>query len=168
MGDKRFLTVATLGFDSEVSRFVETRKLWLKGTPAYLYGVVRVLMSFRSPLVRLKGDFGSREQRVLLTATGNAPSYGGAMFITPGAVLDDGVFQVCIVGEVSAFTVLRILPRVLKGTHITHPAVTLLNTSTLEIETPEGPQWVCADGETLGQTPCRLTVRPKALQVIVP
>ena len=165
---KCFLTVATLGFDSEVSRFVETRKLWLKGTPAYFYGVVRVLMRFKSPLVRLKGDFGSYEGRVLMAATGNTPSYGGALCITPGAIPDDGVFQVCLVREVSAFTVLRILPRVLKGAHVHHPAVTLLDTRSLEIETPEGPQWVCADGETLGQTPCRLEVKPKALQVIVP
>jgi len=168
VAEKCFLTVATLGFDSEVSRFVETHKLWLKGTSAYLYGVVRVLLRFRAPLVRLKGDFASYEGRVLLAATGNAPSYGGAMHITPGAKLDDGVFQVCIVKEVSAFTVLRILPRVLKGTHIHHPAVTLHETRSLEIETPEGPQWVCADGETLGQTPCRLQVKPKALQVLVP
>lgn len=168
LGEKRFLTVATLGFDSEVSRFVETHRLWLKGTSAYLYGVLRVLMRFKAPMVRLQGDFGSYQGRVLLAATGNTPSYGGAMRITPGAKPDDGILQVCVVKEVSAFTVLRILPRVLKGTHVTHPAVTLLETRALEIETPEGPQWVCADGETLGQTPCRLEVKPKALQVIAP
>lgn len=167
-GEKRFLTVATLGFDSEVSRFVETHKLWLRGTPSYLYGVVRVLLRFKAPLVRLKGDFEPFEGRVLLAATGNAPSYGGALHITPGAKLDDGIFQVCIVKEVSAFTVLRIVPRVFKGTHIHHPAVTLLETRSIEIETPEGPQWVCADGESLGQTPCRLEVKHKALQVVVP
>jgi diacylglycerol kinase (ATP) len=167
-GEKRFLTVATLGFDSEVSRFVETHKLWLKGTPSYLYGVVRVLLRFKAPLVRLQGDFEPFEGRLLLAATGNAPSYGGAMHITPGAKLDDGIFQVCMVKEVSAFTVLRILPRVLKGTHVHHPAVTLLETRSIEIETPEGPQWVCADGESLGQTPCRLEVKHKALQVLVP
>lgn len=168
MGDKRFLTVATLGFDSDVSRFVETRKLWFKGTPAYFYGVFRTLLSFRSPLVRLTGEFGTREGRLLLAATGNAPCYGGAMQIAPGAKLDDGLFHLCVVNEVSRFTILRILPRVLKGTHVTHPAVSMLTTRFLEIETPEQPQWVCADGESLGQTPCRFEVRPRALQVIVP
>ncbi|MCY3021115.1 MAG: diacylglycerol kinase family lipid kinase [Planctomycetota bacterium] len=167
-GDKRFLTVATLGFDSEVSRFVEIHKLWLKGTPAYVYGVLRVLTRFHAPLVRLKGDFGTHEERVLLVATGNTPSYGGALHITPGARLDDGLFQLCVVKDVSAFTVLRILPRVLKGTHTGHPAVSMLTTRSLEIETPEGPQWVCADGESLGQTPCKLEVRPHALQVVIP
>jgi diacylglycerol kinase (ATP) len=168
MGEKRFLTVATLGFDSEVSRFVETRKLWLKGTPAYLYGVLRVLLRFRAPSVRLTGDFGVHESRVLLAATANTASYGGAMHIAPGAALDDSLFQICAVRDISAFTVIRMLPRVLKGTHTDHPAVTMLTTRAVAIETPDGPEWVCADGESLGQTPCKLEVRPRALQVICP
>lgn len=168
MGERRFLTVATLGFDSEVSRFVEVRNMWVKGTGAYLYGVLRTLMRYRAPHVRLRGDFGLFEGRVLLAATGNAPCYGGAMHITPGARLDDGKFQVCIVENVPRGTVLMMLPRVIKGSHIHHPAVRMLETRTLEIETPENPQWICADGETLGQTPARFEIRPGALQVIVP
>jgi diacylglycerol kinase (ATP) len=168
LGSRRFLTVATLGFDSEVSRFVETHRMWLKGTPAYLYGVVRVLLNFKAPLVRLAGDFGRYESRCLLAATGNTPCYGGAMRITPGAKLDDGIFQICAVREVSSLTVLRIMPRVMAGTHISHPAVTLLTSRTVQVETPERPVWICADGESLGQTPCKLEIHPGALQVLAP
>lgn len=165
---KVFLTVATLGFDSEVSRFVETRKLWLKGTPAYFYAVLRTLISLRCPRVRLSGDFGVYEGPVLLAATGNASCYGGAMRIAPGARVDDGFFQICVVDEVSRFTVARILPRVLKGTHISHPAVRLMTTSSLRVESLDGPQWICADGETIGQTPMTFIVKPGALKIRVP
>lgn len=168
VGDKRFLTVATLGFDSEASRFVETHKLWIKGTPAYLYAVARVLLNLRFPLARLRGDFGVFEGRILLAATGNSPSYGGAMRITPGARLDDGLFHLTVVEQVSRLTVLRMLPRVIKGTHLTHPKVRELVSRSVEIETPEAPVWVCADGESLLQTPCRFEVRPQALRVIAP
>jgi YegS/Rv2252/BmrU family lipid kinase len=166
--EKRFLTVATLGFDSDASRFVETRKLWLKGTAAYLYAVLRLLPGFRCPLVRLKGDFGVFEGRVLLAATANSACYGGAMRIAPGAKLDDGLFQICVVREVSKLAILRILPRVLQGSHIRHPAVTLLASRWIEIDAPEKPLWICADGESMCQTPCRLEVRPGALQVVAP
>jgi diacylglycerol kinase (ATP) len=168
MGDKRFLTVATLGFDSEVSRFVETRKLWVKGMLSYLYGIARVLPGYKFPRLRLRGDFGEREGRMLMAATGNAPCYGGAMLIAPGAKLDDGLFDICAVDEVSRLAVLGILPRVLRGTHTSHPAVTMLKSSFLEIEAPEEPQYICADGETLGQTPCRFEAKRGALKVIVP
>jgi diacylglycerol kinase (ATP) len=167
VGDRRFLTVATLGFDSEASRFVETRKLWVKGTLAYLYAVVSVLRAFRAPLVRLRGDFGAYEGRILLAATGNTPGYGGALRIAPDARLDDGLFRICLVEEVPRLTVLRMLPKVMKGTHGTHPKVRMFASRSIDIETPEGPQWVCADGETLCQTPCHFEVVPGALRVLV-
>lgn len=168
MGGKRFLTVATLGFDSEVSRFVETRKLWVKGTLSYLYGIARVLPGFAFPRVILRGDFGEFDERMLLAATGNAPCYGGAMKIAPSAALDDGLLDICAVRQVSRWAVLNILPKVLRGTHTGHPAVTMLKTKRIEIETPEGPQYICADGETLGQTPCVFEVRPAALKILAP
>jgi diacylglycerol kinase (ATP) len=167
-GAKRFLTVATLGFDSEVDRFVAERKMWLKGTPAYVYAAIRVLLRYSAPQVKLKGEFGTHEGRVLLAATGNASCYGGAMQIAPGAKLDDGVFQICVVDRVSRLTVLRIMPRVMRGTHVSHPAVTMLSSRYVEIEAPGRPLTICADGEALCQTPCRLEVRPGALRVIVP
>ncbi len=167
-GEKRFLTVATLGFDSEVSRYVENNKLWLKGTPSYLYAAMRVLTRFQFPFVRLKGDFKTIEGRVLLAATANASCYGGAMHIAPEALVDDGLFHLCVVDQVGKFTVLRILPRVLSGKHASHPAVKIVTSSYVDIETPDGPQWICADGETLGQTPARFEMRPKAIRVLVP
>ena len=167
-GDKRFLTVATLGFDSEVSRYVENHKLWLKGTPSYLYAALRVLSRFKFPFIRLKGDFKTIEGRFLLAATANSSCYGGAMHIAPEAKVDDGRFHLCVVDQVGKLTVLRILPRVLSGTHATHPAVRIVTSPTVEIETPDGPQWICADGETLGQTPARFEIRPGALKVLAP
>lgn len=167
-GEHVFLTVATLGFDSDVSRFVEKNKLWLKGTPAYFYAVFRTLLSLNCPRVKLSGDFGEIDTRVLLAATGNSSCYGGALHIAPGARVDDGLFQVCVVDAVSRFTVMRILPKVLKGKHVEHPAVKLHVTKSMRVESPDGPLLVCADGETIGPTPLTFQVRPGALKVRVP
>jgi diacylglycerol kinase (ATP) len=169
LGETRyFCTVATLGFDSAVSRFVEQHWLPVKGTPAYLYGVIRVLSKYECPRVRIKGDFGALDERILLAATGNTPFYGGAMQIAPGAKLDDGIFHVCLVREVPKRTVLGILPRVFSGRHVDHPATRVFQTRRLEIETPDGPEWICADGETLGQTPAVLEISAQVLHVQSP
>jgi diacylglycerol kinase (ATP) len=90
------------------------------------------------------------------------------MQIAPGARLDDGKFQICLVEKVSKLTVLSILPRVMKGSHINHPAVRMLETSKLQIETPDRPLTICADGEALCQTPCTLEIKPGALTVVAP
>lgn len=165
---KKFLTVATLGFDSEVSRFVENRKLLFKGTSAYLYGVFRTLLNYEPIEVKLKSDSEIFQGRILLCATANTPFYGGAMRIAPEASPDDGVFNVCVVKNVSKLTVLRMLIRVFKGTHTTHPAVKMIKTRTLEIETGNFKNWICADGESLTQTPCKITIKPRGLKIICP
>lgn len=163
-----FCTVATLGFDSSVNRYVEQHRLALKGTAAYLYAIARVLMNLKCPRVRLRGDFGLFEGEILLAATANSPFYGGAMHIAPGARLDDGLFHVCIVRAVHRCTVLRMLPKVMRGAHLSHPAVQLAKTSYLDIQTPDGPEWVCADGESLAQTPLVLRNIARVLQVRAP
>jgi diacylglycerol kinase family enzyme len=52
-------------------------------------------------------------------------------------------------------------------THLDHAAVETFNTRSLEIETTRQPDWICADGESLCQTPCRLEVQPNALRMVV-
>ncbi len=160
---KHFCTVATLGLDSQISQFVEQRRLPVKGTPAYLYGLFRVLMHFKPIHVELKGDFGEYKGEIVLMATGNTPYYGGAVKIAPSAILNDGLFDICILEAVPKTTILRILPKVFSGAHIHHPAVKMLQSRTLEIRTPEHPEWICADGETLGQTPAHLQICPSPL-----
>lgn len=164
---KYFCTVATLGFDSAVTQFVRTHRFPVKGAAEYLHGIIRVMMSYKAPVVRLRGDFGAFEGRVFLAATGNSSSYGGSMMIVPDAKIDDGLLDLCLVNEVSKLTLLRILPKVFKGGHVGHPAVKMLRTSRLEIETPDGPQEICADGEVLGQTPAILEVAASVLHVKV-
>jgi diacylglycerol kinase (ATP) len=164
--ERVFCTVATLGFDTAVSRFVEQRRLPLQGAPAYVYGALRVLPGFRFPRVRLRGDFGEFAGEILLAATGNTDSYGGAMKIVPPAKVDDGLLHVCVVKRVPKTTVLTFLPRVAGGSHLKHPAVSVWATRELNVETPDGPQWICADGETLGSTPGTFSILPKALRIV--
>ena len=160
-----FCTVATLGLDSRVSRFVEQRKLPIKGTAAYVYAMLRVLMGFKPISVRIKGDFGSFEGRLVLAATGNTAFYGGAMQIAPGAVPTDGVFDLCLVTEIPKLSILRIMPKLFRGTHVSHPAVHMMRSTYIDVETPGGPEWICADGESIGQTPARIEVKAGVLEV---
>ncbi|MCZ7643664.1 MAG: diacylglycerol kinase family lipid kinase [Planctomycetota bacterium] len=162
---RRFCTVATLGFDSAVTEFVRTHRFPIRGTAEYLHGVVRVLMNFEPPRVLLKGDFGTFDGRIMLAATGNSEFYGGAMRIAPGARIDDGLLDVCVVEAVSRTTLLRILPKVFSGGHVRHKAVRMLRTARLEIQTPVHELMLCADGEMLGSTPAILSVDPGCLRV---
>lgn len=168
IGERYYATVATLGFDSEVAQYVDEGRSpsFLKGNPAYLYGSLVILFRYKSKWVKLRGDFGEFEGEIYLTATGNSNRYGGRMKITPAALLEDGLLDVCLVRPVSKLTFLRMVPKAFSGKHINHPAVTMALTRSLEIESKE-PLWVWADGERITQTPTTIQVVPHAISVLV-
>ena len=169
VGDRYFSTVATLGFDSEVSEYVDTGRhpSFLRGAAAYLYAAAIKLYKFRHPEVTLKGDFGEFNGPIFLAATGNTSRYGGRMRITPSASLDDGELDICLVRPASKLDMLRMMPKTFNGAHVDHPAVSMERTRRLEIESEE-PLWVWADGERITQTPATIEVVPGALSVMVP
>ena len=169
VGRRYFTTIATLGFDSEVSEYVNDGKPpgFLRGSPAYLYGAIVQLIRYRSPNVRLKGDFGEFEGPIFLVATGNTSRYGGRMSIAPSAIVDDGLLDVCVVEPVPRLEVLRMIPKTFKGAHVGHRAVTVHRTSRLEIDSDE-PMWLWADGERLSQTPATIEVVHRSLSVLAP
>ncbi|HEY7819834.1 MAG TPA: hypothetical protein VIG29_16555, partial [Vicinamibacteria bacterium] len=95
---------------------------------------------------------------------GNTSRYGGGMRIAPAASLDDGLLDLCLVRAISKATLLRMFPTVFSGRHLSHPSVTYVKTSFVEIETEE-PAELFADGEYLQSTPVRIDVLPRELEV---
>jgi diacylglycerol kinase (ATP) len=102
---------------------------------------------------------------------GNTRSYGGGMMITPGAEMDDGLLDVCVIRGSSTAKLLANFPRVFKGTHTHIDEVITLRGAAVEISAPDGSRdapelW--ASGEHVGPLPARVESLPRALQVLVP
>jgi diacylglycerol kinase (ATP) len=164
---RRFCTVASVGFDAEAAAVAHRREVPLSGSAAYVYAVLRTLVTYRSPAVRLAGDFGVFEGEILLAATANIPTYGGGMRIAPRAVCDDGWLDLCIVRALPRLAVLRHFPRIFAGTHEKLPFVEMRRTRALRIETSR-PLWIYADGEPICRTPAAIAVEEGALLVLCP
>ena len=167
IGDRYFDTIVTCGYDAEVSRRVTEEGAPFSGTASYVYTAITTLFGYQSPTVRLEGNFGSYEGEILLTATGLTASYGGGMKIVPGAIIDDGLFDVCIIEPVPRRTVLRLLVTLFWGGHAGHPAVQMHRTKSLTIET-DPPILLYADGERICYTPATVEIVERGLTVIAP
>jgi diacylglycerol kinase (ATP) len=159
--------VATLGIDAEVSSFVDRMLMPLRGTPAYIYGALRMLARYRAPLVRIEGDFGVIEKRIFLASSANTSSYGGAIPIAPDATPTDGLLDLCVINEVGLLRALAMIPIVMAGRHARQPEVSFVRTRQATIET-DAPAEIWADGERIARTPAVIEVVPDALEVIVP
>jgi len=162
-----YCTVGAVGFDAEVSRYVDLMKAPLWGQPAYIYAVLRTLGRYRPPQVCLTWDDGQYQGPLFLAAVANTPTYGNQIRIAPQAVADDGRLDICLVRPPGALRVLRLLPSVLKGTHGKVPEVSFLRTRKVEI-TCDRPMELWADGEPVASSPLKVEILPRALKVAAP
>lgn len=164
-----FTSVANTGFDAEVNRWANgvTR---LSGTALYVAGVARTLAVYRPRPFRVcVDDRAPVESDAWLIAIGNGPIYGGGMRIAPDARLDDGALDVCLIGPLSIPSFALNFPRVFRGTHVAHPAVTTLRGRVVEIESLDPREMdVYAAGERVGPLPARVEAVAGALRVVVP
>jgi len=139
----------------------------LRGTLAYLYGAIRVLIHYRPYDMKITGDFGAIERPMLLASTANTSCYGGAIRIAPDADPADGRLDLCVVDRVSRLRAIALIPSLLAGRHGRCPAVHFFRTRRLTIESPQ-PLEIWADGERIANTPATIEVVPAALRVLQP
>lgn len=158
----RYAGVAGVGFDSEVARFARERVKHIHGSAVYVYAILRVLPNFRPRHVRING----RDEEIMFAVFGNSPQYGGGIKITPQALLDDGMLDVCIVHRTSRFQLLKTLPLAYTGAHVRRPFVETRRGREYTVEA-DTVMDVYADGEPLTTTPVRFGIAPEKLRIMV-
>lgn len=161
-----FVNFAGLGFDAEIVRATTQRFKALGSTASYLTGLLTTLLLYKNKKVSLIVDGETADRKICTVLMSNGKYGGGGMFAAPDADLSDGLLDVLIIGDLTKPDLLRSLPRVYKGSHLTHPKVTIKKAREIEIRSAE-PVLVQADGELLGKLPARFYVLPAALNVIV-
>lgn len=167
VGDRFFATVATLGFDAEVTRMVAENQVPFSGMPAYVFAALQLMFKYEFQAVHIDADFGQYDGKVLLAATANTSAYGGGMKIAPLAKLDDGWLDVCLIRKAPRMAILGLFPTVFTGYHTVHSAVTLHRTRWMQVVSSQ-PLWVYADGEPVCTTPVTVSIEHHALQVVTP
>ncbi|MFD3661537.1 diacylglycerol kinase [Streptomyces sp. NPDC058659] len=161
-----FGTVLASGFDSRVNDRGNRMRLPV-GRFKYDLAILAELAAFRPFPYRLTLDGGRVvETDATLVAVGNGTSYGGGMRICADARTDDGLLDVTVVGDCSRATLIKVFPRVYRGTHLDHPKVTTYRVRSLTLDAPGITGY--ADGEPLGPLPLTVECVPGALRVLAP
>ena len=93
----------------------------------------------------------------------NAQFFAGGWNVAPKAMLVDGVLDVQII-NCRKTSAPALVPKVIKGTHLTDPAVRRLLAAEFSIETD--PPWpVECDGDLVGNTAVKGRVIPAAISL---
>lgn len=158
-------TVIASGFDSKVNERANAMR-WPRGNMRYNIGIVAELSTFKPLPFTLTLDGKTIERDAMLVAVGNGSSYGGGIRLCEGAQLDDGLLDVVIINPLSKLKLLRVFPRLYKGTHTAIPEFERHLVREATISSPGIVAY--ADGERLGALPMTTRVCPGALRVFAP
>lgn len=158
-------SVLCAGFDSAVNERAN-RMRWPHGSARYTVALAAELATLHTERLTVTVDEAHWSGKAILVAVGNTAQYGGGYRMCAGALPDDGLLDVVIVGDVGRTELLRMLPKVRAGTHSGHRAVHRLRGSVVTLAADGLVAY--ADGERVGPLPVTSRCVPWALRVWAP
>ncbi|PWH20339.1 MAG: hypothetical protein DDG59_00740 [Anaerolineae bacterium] len=107
-----------IGFDAIVT--IRSRRFTaFSGFLIYLLAVMQtIILNSKAPHFQIKTDRHSWTDQLLLFILCNGNREGGGFHVYPPAKVDDGVFNYVGIPQVSRPMMLRLLPEVMRGTHL--------------------------------------------------
>ncbi|MBH01447.1 MAG: sphingosine kinase, partial [Acidimicrobiaceae bacterium] len=133
-----------------------------KGSSSYTFATLMELPVMSPTFYKLKLDNESLEVKAAAVIVANSAYFGGGMKICPDADTSDGLLDVCIIGDVGKFDLLRSFLKVRTGDHVDHPKVSIYEASEIEIT---GTGIIRGDGEPLGELPMKIFIQRGAINV---
>jgi len=122
-----------IGFDAMIN--IQSRLITrVHGFTMYALATLRTIaLYYQTPHLKMRFDDLDIEQDALFISVGNGPRIGGGYHLTPDAQVDDGWLDSCTVNPVGRTTMLYMLPKVMRGTHVTSRHVTMRRSQAIEI-----------------------------------
>jgi diacylglycerol kinase (ATP) len=161
VGQTWFAAILSSGFDALVNERANVMR-WPKGRMRYNIAMIEKILALRTHSYRLRLDGDSVDVEATLVTVANGASYGGGMKVCPDAKLNDGLFDVMVLGKVSRIELLKVFPKVYSGRHVGHPAVTFYRCRDIEII---GSGSSFADGEPISILPLSAQCVSNAVKV---
>ena len=163
----------TLGIGFEGVVTIEGRNFKrLRGMALYIPLVLKSIFLSLTPMrsvIEYTNAEGTHrlEDTYMLIDVCNGARAGGSFFIAPDAKTDDGMLNLCILGEMSRPKMLTFVPLFLKGTHVSRPEVKMGECTHIVI-TSEDDLIAHADGELVCTDAHRIEceVMPQQIRVV--
>ena len=164
-GVLHYINLLSLGFPADVAT-LRARRFSAHGELGYIISIFLGLARLdRRPFpVRVDNETEFDRRRCLFLTFNNSKFTGGTMMIAPKAEVNSGMIEYVRWGPIGRLGLIRNLPTLYDGTHITHPLAERKAVKHVQFEL-DAPVDVMVDGEVLTLHCEELDVLPGALNV---
>ena len=172
-----FLNVSSFGLAESIKRVKSTKIFdWLpfataRGRANFAVSMLQEFLGLDPLKIRVRIDDG--EEKTLRTVqfnVANARYLGGGIMIAPGAKINDGLFDVVNIGDISTAKIILNAYTLYRGTHNRLDEIQSTTARKIEVSVvnPSKEILLETDGELPGKLPAIFEVVPNALRVRVP
>jgi diacylglycerol kinase (ATP) len=165
-GTAWFANMASVGMSGAVAAKANATTKALGAKTSYLLALGVVFARWKNVHLRVRVDEEERDALMEDTIVAVGRYLAGGMMITPDAEPDDGLFDVLLIGDVTKTELVRVMPKIYRGTHLPHPKGEVLRGRTVSIDADD-PLPIQLDGEQPGTTPVRFEIVPQAIRLRV-
>ena len=173
-GDFKYycINVLGMGFVSDVVKDIISKGTKKLGAFGYALTIFTAIGNFKpyDTILKFRDQKGEQKEfksnRVYFLTVSNTKYTGGGIKVAPDAIYNDGLMDIILLYEINRFQFLRGFLKTFKGNHIKDKGCLYLKTDYLEIySTPKFE--LMPDGELWGNSPIRITVKPKEIILVV-
>ena len=162
-----FLNGMGLGFDAQVAaeNYTAAGDVKKGGSNKYIWHIVKTLLFFREKKMTSFIGTDKSETDCFINTIANGRRFAGGFFLTPKALADDGLLDVCMIERLSLFERFSILLMVPKGLHVADRRVNYYQTPGIRLEFPE-PVPFHVDGELYFSKEFNVSIMPASVNTI--
>jgi YegS/Rv2252/BmrU family lipid kinase len=157
-----------VGFSTIVG-FEAAKMKFLHGFITYVIGALKTLFLFyKAPNIRMELDEKVHTQKSIETSIMIGRRFGGAFFMAPEAINDDGLFDLCIANNAPRREMLMLIGKYMKGTQKENKYIKTKRAQKVVLSTDDGFLAVHADGETICEKGKSLVIEciPRQIEIV--
>ena len=163
-----FHNITSFGLAGEVVKRVNRNSKIFGGFISFIWSTLITILVYKKKKIRLKVD--DHFDEVINTwniVVANGRYCGGGMCVAPEAKMDDGQFNITVIGDLSLIEVFRNLPKLYTGNIL--KAIKVFPLVGKKVEAHSNQHVLLdVDGEQPGRLPVTIDILPNALSIITP
>ncbi len=165
--ERYFVNEADVGIGGETVEYVNRSSKLMGGLLTYLIGAIRTVVKYDNKDMKLTIDGEVIKEGLINSVMVSLGKYfAGGMPIAPQAVIDDGLFDIVILGNLTKLETLLNLYKAYRGTHIDYHKIDYLKGEEIKIESQDRVL-IDIDGESAGLLPAEFKILKRAFPVLV-
>lgn len=163
-----YINITDVGMGGDTVQRKEHIPKWLGANFSYMWAISSTLVQFKPLPMQVQYNNTNWSGKAMNFVVANGKYFGNGLCVAPEAELNDGIFEMVVIGNIGLLDYFKHLDKIKKGQKIIHPEVQYLKSNEVSITaTSEKPLTIDMDGEFIGYAPLRLTCLKEKLCFLV-